>query len=354
MVTYKQAGVDIEVGDQASVIAYNAAKNTFGSRSGLIGEPVKDDGGFAGLLDMGDFYLVQGDDGVGTKIQLAEDLGVFKYLGYDLVAMVADDAICVGAEVVSMTNTIDTNKIQVHIIKELMEGLESACKKEKIVIPGGEIAELGNACNGNIWNATAVGVVKKNKVIHTKNIQAGDKVISLYEPGFRANGFSLVRYILDNNPQVRESFLEKYDVLCPSTIYHSALLTIIGRFSEKQQLEIKGLAHITGGGIFGNINRILKKTGLGVYLDNIWEPSLMVQDLQKLGQVSDIEAYKTWNMGNGMMIVVSPHDAEKTVLLLEEQGIKAQVAGTIIPEKNIQLVSKGVFQKSELIQESLV
>ena len=150
MVDYKKSGVDIQAGDKASKIAYNHAKSTFASRNGMIGEPVIDDGAFAGLFNMGNFYIVQCDDGVGTKMEIAERIGKFDTLGYDLLAMVVDDVVCMGAETISITNTLDTNKVDVAIIGDLMKGLAKACNEQKVVIPGGEIAEVGNVVNSNV------------------------------------------------------------------------------------------------------------------------------------------------------------------------------------------------------------
>ncbi len=357
MTSYEQSGVNIYEGDKASRIAYEAAKSTFSSRKGMIGEPVKDDGGFAGLLDMGDFYLVQGDDGVGTKSQVAEKIGKYDTLGYDLLAMVCDDAICVGAETISMTNTLDINKVDSEMMAELMKGLSQACKEQKIVIPGGEIAEVGKLVNGGVWNATAVGIVKKDRVITGENIKVGDSVISLYEGGFRSNGFSLVRYILENTLG-ENCYKEKSpfgrtwgeELLTPSTIYSSAVLGLVGRFSETPKIEVKGVVHITGGGIPGNVNRILKKTGFGVELDNLFAPSEMVREVQKMGDVSDDEAYKTWNMSNGMMLVVNKEDEQKVIDLLSENNVKAQVSGIVIPERKIRFVSKGVEKNGEWME----
>jgi phosphoribosylformylglycinamidine cyclo-ligase len=345
MADYKEAGVDIEAGDNASKIAYSFAKSTFASRKGMMAEPVIDDGSFAGLIDMGDFYLVQGDDGVGTKMEIAEKIGKFDTMGQDLLAMVCDDAICLGTETISMTNTLDTNKVDAKIIHDLMQGLAKACIEQKIVIPGGEIAEVGNSVNGNIWNATAVGILEKNKVITGENIKIGDKIIALKEEGFRSNGFSLVRYIIEqkfgkNGYSEQSPFGKSWGeiLLQPSQIYSAELLNILGRFGEKRKIEVKGISHITGGGIGGNFNRILKKTNLGASFDNLFAPSEMVKEIQKMGEVSEKEAYKTWNMGNGMMLVVAPEDAEKT---LEMLTIDAEIVGEIIAEPKIILYSKG-------------
>lgn len=345
MADYKEAGVDILAGDKASKIAYKFAKSTFSSRKNMIGNPVTDEGSFAGMMDMGEFYLVQGDDGVGTKIEIAEKINKFDTMGYDLLAMVCDDAICLGAETISITNTLDTNRVDSKIIYELMQGLAKACIQQKIVIPGGEIAEVGNSVNGNVWNATAVGVLEKDKVITGRNIKVGDTIIALYEAGFRSNGFTLVRYILEKtygkDVYTQPSLFGRSwgeMMLTPSTIYSSAILDIIGRYGAVRKFDIKGIAHITGGGISGNFNRILKQTGLGAEFTNLFEPAPMVKEIQKLGNVEEAEAYKTWNMGNGMMLVVDPKDAEA---VLENLSLEAKIVGKIISSKKIIIDSKG-------------
>jgi len=354
MIDYKKAGVDIKAGDAASKIAYNFAKSTFSSRSGMIGEPLVEDGAFAGLIDMGDFYLVQGDDGVGTKIEIAEKIGKFDTLGIDLLAMVCDDAICLGAETISMTNTLDTNKVDATVISQLMEGLAKACIDQKIVIPGGEIAEVGKSVNGNVWNATAIGILEKDKVITGKDIKPGDKIIALKEKGFRSNGFSLVRYIIEQ--KIGEGGYAKKSpfgiswgeaLLEPSTIYSAALLELLGRYSEQRKINIKGIAHITGGGIQGNFNRILKSTGFGANFDNLIKPSPMVIEIQKMGNIEEEEAYRTWNMGNGMMLVVDPKDVDE---ILEQLSLDAQVVGEIIEERKIVLNTKGFDPKRIIVQ----
>lgn len=345
MADYKKAGVDIKMGDRASKIAYGFAKTTFASRKNMIGEPVIDEGSFAGMMDMGDFYIVQGDDGVGTKMEVAERIGKFDTIGYDLLAMVADDAICLGAETISISNTLDTNKVDPDIIHDLMKGLAKACIEQKVVIPGGEIAEVGRSVNGNVWNATAVGVLEKEKTITGNEIKSGDMIIALHERGFRSNGFSLVRYILEKEFDVNvynkpSPFGKSWGemILKPSIIYSSALLELLGRFGEDRKFNIKGIAHITGGGIPGNFNRILKRTGLGADFNDLFPPSAMVKEIQKIGNVSEVEAYKTWNMGNGMMIVIDKEDAD---MVLNALSCEAKIVGSIIKDKKIIINSKG-------------
>ncbi|PKL36562.1 phosphoribosylformylglycinamidine cyclo-ligase [Candidatus Peregrinibacteria bacterium HGW-Peregrinibacteria-1] len=335
MTTYRESGVNIELGDTCSQIAYNAAKATFPSREGLIGSAVIDDGGFAGLIDMGDYYLVQNDDGVGTKILIAEHLQSYDTLGYDLLAMVADDAVCIGAETISISNTLDVDKVDPQKVTPLLNGLKEACIKHKVIIPGGEIAEMNNMVNGYIWNATAVGIVEKHKLITGKNIQSGDLIIGLKSAGFRANGFTLVRHILTNafGP---DWYHAPYDqnqnwgqaVLTPSIIYSSAILEMHGRFKKEPIVEIKGIAHITGGGIHGNLARTLKKTGLKADLHTLPKPHPIMEKLIEIGKVPLQDAYNTWNMGIGMILIAN--DFDKISEICTKHQIQSQIIGKIV------------------------
>lgn len=335
MATYEESGVNIDLGDKCSAIAYQAAKNTFIGRKGMIGEPVLDEGGFAGAMDMGDFYLIQNDDGIGSKMAIAERINKLGTMGYDLVAMVADDAACVGAETISISNTLDVNKVDEEKVAALMAGLEAAALEHKIVVPGGEIAELGSMVNGYIWNSTAVGIVEKDKLITGEKIEKGDAIIGLKSVGLRSNGFSLVRHVLEEALGEAWHF-EKYDsemtwgevVLTPSKIYCSAIMDMHGRYKEKAKVEIKGVAHITGGGIYGNIARVLKKRGFTAELDNLPEPQEVIKRLMEIGNVSKEEAYKTWNMGVGMVVI--SNEVEKVVEICKNHGIEALQIGKVI------------------------
>lgn len=343
MTSYKDAGVDIQRGDECSKIAYSAAMETFAGRKGMMGEPVTEEGGFTGMLDMGEFYMVQNDDGVGTKIEVAEKLGQFETLGYDLIAMVADDAVCVGAEVVSVTNTLDVPKLDKKMVEGLMMGLKKAALEQKIVVPGGELAELGTALNGAVWNATAVGIVEKHKVITGESIEAGDALIALKSDGIRSNGLTLARKILEDkfgDDWVNEDFGFGFTwgerLLRPSKIYHHALLNLIGRYGEEPIVTVKGLVHNTGGGIKGNLPRLLKKKGLGADLHRLPEPHEFMKKLQELGEVTDEEAYKTWNMGVGMLMVVAQDEVDKVLEALKHEGIEAVAAGEVTTDSEIK------------------
>ncbi|MBD3360169.1 phosphoribosylformylglycinamidine cyclo-ligase [Candidatus Peregrinibacteria bacterium] len=334
MATYKEAGVDIDFGDKCSKIAYQTAKNTFLGRKGLWGEPVVEEGGFTGLLDMGDFLITQNDDGIGTKMIIGERSEKLDTLGFDLVAMVADDAVCVGAEPVSISNTLDVNQLNEEKVKALMSGLETACLENKIIIPGGEIAELGDMCNNYVWNATCLGIVEKDKIISGKDIQAGDKIIGLRSAGLRSNGFSLVRHILKQKLGDNWYF-EKYDpemtwgqiTLTPSKIYTGAVMEMHGRFKEEKKVNLKGITHVTGGGIKNNLKRTLKKSGLGAKLDNLPDPPELIKRLMEMGEVGIDEAYRTWNMGVGMILI--SNDVDKIEEICKKHEIDTQIIGEV-------------------------
>lgn len=355
MATYKQSGVDIEAGDRCSALAYAAAKKTFDARKGMFGKPVLLEGGFSGALDFGDFYLIQNCDGVGSKIAIADAMKKYDTLGYDLLAMVIDDAVCVGAETVSITNTVDTNKVSAKAIGPMMKGLMKACREQKVIIPGGEIAELPDLMKGNSWNSTAVGIVEKRKFITGKNVKPGDQIVALQSRGFRSNGFSLVRYILKKTFGAnwhKKKFSGKKSwgdaTLIPSRIYSAALLDVLGRYGKKRSINVKALAHVTGGGIPGNLRRVLGKHG--AHLDNLMKPHSIMLELQKLGNVSDREAYRSWNMGMGMLVIT--RDVSTLEKTMKKHKIPMQVIGTVTKEPDIQLVSRGAQQPKKVLQFS--
>ncbi len=339
MNTYKQAGVDVEAGDEASRIAYENAKKTFTARKGLFANPVTLDGGYAGLIDMGDFYLVQNDDGIGTKSIVAEKVGKYDTLGYDLLCMVVDDAVCLGAEVISITNTIDTNKVDPAIVEQMMQGLSKACIEQKVLIPGGEIGELPDLANGITWNAAAVGVVAKDKVIDGSKIAVGNTLIALPSYNFRSNGLTLARFVLRNkfgddwySVPFNENKTWGEAVLEPSVIYHDALLQLLGRYGQERKFDLNGISHITGGGIEGNLPRILKKSGLGakVTLPNELIPETM-RKLMDIGNIDLDEALKTWNMGIAMILVTDKPDELQSHL--KSLKVESFVVGVIVAEK---------------------
>ncbi len=355
--TYKKAGVDIEAGDSASRRAYEAALSTHSSRKGMFGTPLKMEGGFTGALDCGDFLLVQNDDGVGSKMMVAEQMNRYDTLGYDLLAMVADDAVCVGAEVLSITNTIDTKKVDKKAIGEMMDGLAEACREQSVVIAGGEIGELRDQVKSMTWNASAVGIVEKHKFITGMHVRPGDKIIGLQSRGFRSNGYSLVRYILKK--EYGENWhRRKFNTsntwgdiaLIPSRLYHNCILDMIGRYKKGEaRVHPKAIVHNTGGGLPGNLERILKKVKRGARIDNTLAAHPFMLKLQALGNVMDEEAYTTWNMGIGMIMVVEEREAKEVIATARKHNIPAQVMGEITEKPGMEILSQGHFKRGMMM-----
>lgn len=341
------SGLNIQLGNATSKVAFEHAKSTYHireDRHGAIGKQT--DGAFSNILLFGDERIGIASDGVGTKIELAERTGIFDTIGFDLVAMVADDLVTAGFEPSNITNVIDVNIIDQSIINRMMSGFAQACTVAGMAITGGEIAELGSRVGGYgtsmhvNWSATAIGYLsEKRSLIKGLDIQKDEVVISLKSDGFRSNGFSLIRTIM--NDTYGEDWHEAaYDdattwgekLLVPSLIYTPLINELL-----EEGLPITGIAHITGGGIEDNFSRALSASGKGAVLDNLFQPLGVMQRIQALGQVSNEDAYTYWNMGNGMLMTVHRDYAERILEKAQELGYQACVAGRITDSGTIQL-----------------
>jgi len=343
----KSSGLNIELGNASSKVAFEHAKSTYHlreGRRGAIGQQT--DGSFSNIIIFGNERIGIASDGVGTKIELAERTGIYHTMGFDLVAMVADDLVTAGFEPSDITNVIDVDLIDPSIINQMMDGLAKACTFAGMAITGGEIAELGHRVGGygsNMhinWSATAIGFLSEKRALITgKDIEAGHVVIALKSDGFRSNGFSLIRKIM--HQQFGEDWhLAKYDnnktwgeqLLTPSLVYAPLINHLLDA-----GIPISGIAHITGGGIQDNFQRALKASQKGAILDNLFEPLEMMRRIQQLGKVSDTDAYLYWNMGNGMLLTVPPSHADKILQSAQLLDYQAKVAGKITDSGIVQL-----------------
>lgn len=354
----KQSGLDIDLGNECSKNAYNWSKKTFNNRKGKAGDLAMDiEGGFANMLQFGNMRIGIASDGIGTKIELAERSKIYHTLGYDLLAMVADDLIAGGFEPTNISNIIDVSLLDYDTIDSLMKGLHDACNFAGVAISGGEIAELGNRIGGYgegmhfNWCSTAVGVLHESlaRPIDGRNVEVGDVVISLKSRGFRSNGFSLIRRIMQqtfgdlwHNELYDENTTWGEKLLTPSLIFSPAILALLNA-----GLSPKGIAHITGGGVADNFQRVLKKAGVGAILDNLFESHAVIQKLQELGNVTNEKAYLYWNMGNGMLVVVPKSSADTALEVVQKAGYEAQIAGEIVEGKFVHVVTESVDLKVE-------
>lgn len=346
----KKSGLDIDLGNTCSKDAYDWAKRTFINRKGKLGEiAMRVDGAFSNLLQFGDMRIGISSDGIGTKIELAERTNIYDSLGYDLVAMVADDLATAGFEPVSISNIIDVDILDREVINALMRGLADASDFCGIHISGGEIAELGNRIQGYgsgmhfNWCSTAIGVLpqKLNAPLDGSDIAVGDKVLSIQSEGFRSNGFSLLRRIMEEHfgSEWHNAPYQNGDRTWGQMLLHPSLIcSPLICASIEAGLQLKGAAHITGGGILENFRRILKaQKGLGAVLDSLFAPLPIMQELIELGNIPLADAYTYWNMGNAMLLVLADESVEAFLSLAQEKGYTAQVAGHICQGEEIEL-----------------
>ncbi|WP_019946600.1 AIR synthase-related protein [Hymenobacter aerophilus] len=370
------AGYSIEEGNNASRNAYEWAQKTFATRAGKPGEPARDlAGGFSNEIRFGNERLGIGSDGIGTKIEVAERLDRYDTLGYDLIAMVADDLIVAGFVPTNLSNIIDVNTLDYAVVDELMRGLHDAAQFSQIAVTGGEIAELGNRIGGypgarmNFnWCSTAVGVLHPSleRPLSGANVRAGQAVVALHSPSFRSNGYSLARRALtkafgekwheapygevesqSEKVKAEQQFTQHEKLtanssqltaktwgevmLAPSLIYSPGVAAVLDA-----GLPLHAAAHITGGGLADNFKRVLKN-GVGAELDNLFEPLPAMQQLADLAGITPQEAYLYWNMGNGMLLVTDEDQAGAVVASLRGSGYRAQVAGRITAEPGVTL-----------------
>ncbi|XP_031131208.1 phosphoribosylformylglycinamidine cyclo-ligase, chloroplastic/mitochondrial-like [Ipomoea triloba] len=294
--TYKDAGVDIDAGSE---LVRRIAKMTPGI------------GGFGGLFPLGDSYLVAGTDGVGTKLKLAFETGIHETIGIDLVAMSVNDIVTSGAKPLFFLDYFATSKLDVDLAEKVIKGIVDGCKQSDCALLGGETAEMPDFyANGEYdLSGFAVGIVKKDSVIDGKNIVPGDVLIGLPSSGVHSNGFSLVRRVITQSGLSLKDQLPGSPItlgealMAPTVIYVKQVLDIISKGG------VKGVAHITGGGFTDNIPRVFPK-GLGAIIHNdSWVVPPLFKWIQEAGKIEDAEMRRTFNMGIGMVLVVSPDTA---------------------------------------------
>ena len=325
--SYKDAGVDMVAGDALVERIKPYAKKTM--REGVLNGI----GGFGALFEISKKFenpvLVSGTDGVGTKLKLAFEWGFHDTVGIDLVAMSVNDILVQGAEPLFFLDYFACGKLDVDIAADVIKGIAQGCEQSGCALIGGETAEMPSMYPEGEYDLAgfAVGAVEKSKIINGSTIAAGDVVLGLQSNGVHSNGFSLVRKILEvSNADLTQDVggvsLQKA-ISAPTRIYVKPLLAAMN------EVNIKGMAHITGGGLTENVPRVLPE-GMQAVLDSKnWQMPALFQWLQKAGNVADDEMHRVFNCGIGMVVVVAAADAEKTTAILQAQGETVFNIGTI-------------------------
>ena len=332
--TYERAGVSIDAGERAVERIKDKVRATF--RREVIG----DIGGFGGLfaLDKSRYrepVLVASTDGVGTKALIAQATGRFDTIGIDLVAMCVDDLVCQGAEPLFFLDYVAVGRLDPDHIEAIVGGVAEGCREAGCALIGGEMAEHPGAMDPGEFDLVgfAVGVVERDRIITGDRISAGDVLIGLPSPGLRSNGYSMARRVmLDlagrslDAPAFDGSQATLADeLLRPSVIYAPALRHLL------QKVDVHGVAHITGGGITGNLARVLPNDLDAVVHRSTWEVPRIFDEIQRVGEVSPDEMARVFNLGIGMIVVVSQRERERALDILRGEGHRAVDVGGVVP-----------------------
>ena len=338
--SYKQAGVDVTAGYQSVELMKEAVKSTY--NEGVI----SDLGGFGGLYALNtekikEPILVSGTDGVGTKLKLAFLMDKHDTIGQDCVAMCVNDIVCCGAKPLFFLDYMALGKNVPEVVATIVKGVAEGCKMAGCSLVGGETAEMPGFYKQGEYDLAgfSVGVVEKEKMIHSQTIEVGDQVIGIASSGVHSNGFSLVRKIFAIDEKNIKEYKEELGMslgealLTPTKIYVKPILALL------QSIEVKGISHITGGGFYENMPRMLKDdVSLEIQKDSY--PVLPIFKLiQKEGNIPQRDMYNTFNMGIGMAVIVKKEEAKKAIDILEQQGEKAYIIGEVIEgNKDIKIV----------------
>lgn len=337
--SYKEAGVDVTAGYQSVELMKETVRSTY--NEGVV----SDLGGFGGLYalnasKMKEPILVSGTDGVGTKLKLAFLMNKHDTIGQDCVAMCVNDIVCCGAKPLFFLDYMALGKNVPEVVATIVKGVADGCKMAGCSLVGGETAEMPGFYQPGEYDLAgfSVGVVEKEKMIDSKNIEIGDKVIGIASSGVHSNGFSLVRKIFD----IKEENINQYQeelgmslgqaLLTPTKIYVKAILELL------EKVQVKGISHITGGGFYENMPRMLRE-GVSLKIQKDSYPVLPIFKLiQKTGNIPERDMYNTFNMGIGMAVIVKKEETQKTIEILEQQGEKAYVIGEVIEgQKEIKM-----------------
>ncbi|MGN0093665.1 MAG: phosphoribosylformylglycinamidine cyclo-ligase [Methanobrevibacter sp.] len=328
MVTYSESGVDIDL--EAVTVSKLASKlkDTLENR-----EVLTESGHFAALIPLEDKAIAMSTDGVGSKILIAKMMNKFDTVGIDCIAMVVNDILCVGAEPIALVDYLAVEEPDPERAEEIAEGLVKGANESNIAIIGGETASLPGIIKDFDLAGTGIGYVDKDRIITGSEIEEGDILIGLRSTGIHSNGYSLARKALFENAGLKIDDPLPYDsnttvgeeLLKPTKLYVKPIVDLL-----KSDFNIKGLAHITGGG-FTNLNRL--KDGVGYNINNLPEP----QDIFKLIYQQDVpieEMYRVFNMGIGFVVIASADDADAILERLNE-SVEAYKIGNVISEEKI-------------------
>ena len=339
--SYEKAGVNLEAGYEVVRRIKKHVAST--SRLGVMGNI----GAFGGMFDLSALkveepVLVSGTDGVGTKLKIAFASGIHDTIGIDAVAMCVNDVLAQGAEPLVFLDYVAVGKNHPEVVEAIVAGVAEGCRQAGCALVGGETAEMPGMYDEDEYDIAGftVGAVEKSKLIDCSKVSVGDMLVGLPSTGVHSNGFSLVRKIVVDNSLAYSDVLPETGrrtlgemLLTPTRIYVKPVLRLL------KEVDVHGLAHITGGGFDENIPRILKE-GQGVEIEEgSWEILPVFRFLEKYGKVPHREMFNIFNMGIGMVMAVAPEDVDKTLSLLRAEGESPVVIGRVTEGKGVKINS---------------
>ena len=319
MVTYSESGVDISLEEVTVSALISELKETLNYR-----DVITESGHFAALVKLGNRAIAMSTDGVGSKIIVAEMMEKYDTVGIDCIAMVVNDILCVGAEPIAMVDYLAVEKPDPEIAAQIGEGLKEGCRQAKVAMIGGETASLPEIINNFDLAGTGIGIVDVKNIITGEKIIDGDVLIGIESSGIHSNGLSLARKVFfdDNSFNVEDKVPHDpntsigKELLKPTIIYVNPIVELL-----KTDVEVHGLAHITGGG-FTNLKRL--KKGSGYIIKTLPEPKPIFKAIHKLGVPLE-EMYRVFNMGIGFVVIVKSEDAEKTINIIKKHNLAYKI-----------------------------
>jgi len=318
MVTYSESGVDISLEEVTVSALISKLKETLSYR-----EVITESGHFAALVKLGDKAIAMSTDGVGSKILVAEMMEKYDTVGIDCIAMVVNDILCVGAEPIAMVDYLAVEKPDPEIAGQIGEGLKEGCRQAKVAMIGGETASLPEIISNFDLAGTGIGIVDVENIITGDKIVDGDVLIGIESSGIHSNGLSLARKVFFDDNQFKVDDKLQYletsigeELLKPTLIYVNPIVELL-----KSDLEVHGLAHITGGG-FTNLKRL--KKGSGYIIETLPDPKTIFKVMHKLGVPLE-EMYRVFNMGIGFVVIVKSEDEKKAVDIIKKYNLAFKI-----------------------------
>jgi len=339
--TYAKAGVDVRRIHQTHKLLARRLESTFATRKGKVGWPIFPIGHYAGLVDLGQGRVLSlHTDSVGTKVLIAQMMRKYDTIGIDCVAMCANDLICTGAEPINFLDYMAMGRPNRAIVEEVAIGLAKGAKEAGMAIVGGETAIVPEllAEDGGGFDLVgfSAGLCRKSDLILGDRVQEDDVLVGVSSSGIHSNGLSLARkvlikkYRLSETPPGLERSLDK-ELLEPTRIYVKAVKELV------KVVEVHGLAHITGGGAFLKLGRVIEQAGLGAELDELPTPPKIFQLIKRAGRIQDSEMYRTFNMGVGLIVICPETQVERTIHVFKKNRQAARQIGRVERKRGIRI-----------------